>query len=113
MSPPNYGPNESIDFIDQKMNDSLMSIGFQTAGNKFATTTSSFAGGFYGGNKFHSSKANWNPHNSIIRDSSLIRSSKMRLESADAYVEDQLYGAYNQMRYQPKSRRQQPNIRIL
>ena len=42
-----------------------------------------------------------------------MRSSHLRLDSADAIVEDQLYSAFNQIRYRSKSRRQQPNIRIL
>ena len=58
--------------FEARVHDSLMSVGYQSGAN-FASNTQSQFGDYFGGNKFHSSKANWNPHNSIVRDNSLMR----------------------------------------
>ena len=69
-----------------KAHDSLMSINPGTGfGTKLNTTTSSMAGEnyYFGGNKFHSSKAVWDPHNSLIRDQSIMHTSNLRIDTAD------------------------------
>ena len=100
---PGYGLDQSTDLFDGKINDSLMSIGNKKS---HVIAPSSTISGFYGGNKFHSSKANWDPHNSIVRESSLISSPTLRVDSQDAILENNFYNALHQIRCNSRTRRQ-------
>ena len=78
-----------------------MSVGLQTS-NMHAPISimgANVGGGggynYYGGNKFHSSRANWDPHNSIHRENSVLCSPNMRLDSAEIILEDQFHNALN------------------
>ena len=73
-----------------KFHDSFMSLGYQSGAN-FASNTQSQFDDYFGGNKFHSSKANWHPHNSIVKDTngSLMRASKKRIVDSQEYLIDE------------------------
>ena len=68
---------------------------------------------FYGGNKFHSSTANWDPHNSIDRQSLLLYSKSIRQGQAEAQVDSQFYSTLDLIRCHSRTRRPQMKIKVL
>jgi len=79
-----------------------MSIGLNYTSKIYATKSvisnggnSGGAGhGYFGGNRFHSKEANWDPYNSLNRDNSNLCSPTQKIDTAEVILEDQFHNAF-------------------